>query len=82
MVREMYQAVADASQQYEASGPGPVATPGAGMRASVLAAVVVSRTGGWYRYGWVGTIAGCQPPPTNRSTRCSSPRWLRLQARA
>lgn len=31
VVREMYQAVADASQQYEASGPGPVATPGQGV---------------------------------------------------
>lgn len=28
MVREMYEAVAAAAQQYEASGPGPNPTPG------------------------------------------------------
>jgi len=42
VVREMYEAVAAAAQQYEASGPGPNPTPGVYC--------------GWLALGWLGWL--------------------------
>lgn len=42
MVREAYQAVADATQAYEAGGPGPHRTPGAKGGAGVCHLLHVS----------------------------------------